>query len=508
MQFTRRYAINVDYLHGYHAKDKDGRVLVSENHNAPFVTVGELSASIKRTLESAFVYVRVKGEISRPSFPGSGHVYFTLKDESHNLGAVVWRGVANTLDVRPEEGLEVIATGKLTSFSGQSKYQLVVRQLEVAGEGALLKQLEERKRRLEAEGLFAQEHKKQLPAFPKTIGIVTSPTGAVIQDILHRLGDRFGVHVIVWPVLVQGQGSAEQVVDAINGFNHITKDHHLPRPDLLIIARGGGSLEDLMSFNDERVVRAAAASDIPLISSIGHETDTTLLDFVADRRAPTPTAAAEMATAVKAEISARITEWDSRQKTAMVRRLQEAEQFLAGAIRGLAHPIEKVNAQSQALDFAFTNLVRFTDRRLYDGRQKLHDLASRLSPPHQQLARMTRRFDAASDKLVPLMRNRLERHQTHMDGAARLLEANSFTKVLERGFALVRDESGAPVKQAKGLGDGARISITFADDSRDAIIGDAPAAPAQRVPTGKPSAAKATKAAKKPSSDDGQTELF
>ena len=220
------------------AEIQDSETSVSENHNAPFITVGELSASVKRTLESAFEYVRVKGEISRPSFPGSGHVYFSLKDETHNLGAVVWKGVAAGLDVRPEEGLEVIATGKLTSFSGQSKYQLVVRQLEIAGEGALLKQLEERKRRLEAEGLFAQERKQPLPFFPRTIGIVTSPTGAVIQDILHRLGDRFGTHVLVWPVLVQGVGSAEQVTAAFNGFNQMTDDGSLPRATINKSGRG------------------------------------------------------------------------------------------------------------------------------------------------------------------------------------------------------------------------------------------------------------------------------
>ena len=483
---------------------------MSENHNAPFITVGELSASVKRTLEQAFDYVRVKGEISRPSFPASGHVYFSLKDESHNLGAVVWKGVASSLDVRPEEGLEVIATGKLTSFSGQSKYQLVVRQLEVAGEGALLKQLEERKRRLEAEGLFAPERKKPLPTFPRTIGIVTSPTGAVIQDILHRLGDRFGVHVMVWPVLVQGQGSAQQVANAIAGFNAIEQDSALPRPDLLIIARGGGSLEDLMSFNEEIVVRAAAQSNIALISSIGHETDTTLLDYVADRRAPTPTAAAEMAVPVKAEVSARVSEWDSRQRAAIARRLQEAEQLLSSASRGVTHPIERVNAQSQALDFAATNLVRFTDRRLYDGRQTLHDLAARLNPPHQQLANMTRRFDVASQKLRPLAVSRLERLEARFDGAERLLEANSFTRVLERGFALVRDEAGAPIKQAKTLADGAVISITFADDSRHAVIGDTPSQGAIA-----PSLQKTKQTQKKDVSkkderkkDSGQTELF
>lgn len=486
---------------------QDSEIPLSENHNAPFITVGELSASVKRTLESAFEYVRVKGEISRPSFPASGHVYFSLKDEQHNLVAVVWKGVAAGLDVRPEEGLEVIATGKLTSFSGQSKYQLVVRQLEVAGEGALLKQLEERKKRLEAEGLFAAERKQPLPAFPRTIGIVTSPTGAVIQDILHRLADRFGVHVLVWPVLVQGAGSAEQVAAAIAGFNEITGEGALPRPDLLIVARGGGSLEDLMSFNEEAVVRAAAASQIPLISSIGHETDTTLLDFVADRRAPTPTAAAEMATPVKADISARIAELDSRRKMAMARRLQTADQILAGAIRGLSHPIEKLNAQSQALDIAQSNLVRFTERRLYDKRQKLDLISARLTPPHIQLAKMTRRFDAAAEKLTPLVMRSKERAAMRLDSAARLLEANSFAKVLDRGFALVRDETGQAVKQASALADGAVVTITFADESRLATIGSGSAAgsPTTTAPPRKP-----MKAARRatPPKDDSQTELF
>ena len=499
----------MDYLRSYQMKDKARAIEVSENHNAPFITVGELSASVKRTLESAFDYVRVKGEISRPSFPASGHVYFSLKDESHNLGAVVWKGVANGLDVRPEEGLEVIATGKLTSFSGQSKYQLVVRQLEIAGEGALLKQLEERKRRLEAEGLFAPERKKPLPKYPRTIGIITSPTGAVIQDILHRLSDRFGVRVLVWPVLVQGAGSAEQVIKAISGFNAITASPNnldLPRPDLLIVARGGGSLEDLMSFNDEGVVRAAAASDIPLISSIGHETDTTLLDFVADRRAPTPTAAAEMATAVKAEISARVLEWDSRQKAAMARRLESASQFLAGAARGLTHPSEKVNAQSQALDMALTNLVRFTERRLYDKRQSLEQTASRLVAPHVQLAKMTRRFDAASDKLTPLVSQRYERAQTRFENAARLLEANSFGRVLERGFALVRDNEGRTIKRASSVADGTNIAITFADGTRDAVFSHRPSNPTPPRSVRPKSAKKqATKSSDK---QTGQSELF
>ena len=454
---------------------------MSDNHNAPFITVSELSASVKKTLETAFDYVRVKGEISRPSFPGSGHIYFSLKDDSHNLGAVIWRGAASSIDVRPEEGLEVIATGKLTSFSGQSKYQLVVRRLEIAGEGALLKQLEERKKRLEAEGLFSQERKKQLPSFPRTIGIVTSPTGAVIQDILHRIADRFGVHVLVWPVLVQGQGSAAQVAEAIKGFNLIDGAGAVPRPDLLIVARGGGALEDLMSFNDEDVVRAAAASDIPLISSIGHETDTTLLDFVADRRAPTPTAAAEMATAVKSEIQARLSEWDMRQKAAIHRRLSESEQLLAGSVRGLSHPIEFVNAQSQALDIAHTKLVRLTDRCQFEATSRLNQLASRLLPPHHQLAEMTRRFDSAAQKMPSLLAQIVTKYESRYEQASKLLEANSFARVLDRGFALVRDETGQPVKQGAGLAEGTLLSITFADVTRKAVLTEKPAKPKTKI---------------------------
>ena len=476
--------------------------MVTENHNAPYMSVGELSGAIKRTLEGAFEYVRVRGEISRPSFPASGHVYFTLKDDSHNLGAVIWKGVAAGLDVRPEEGLDVIVTGKITSFSGQSKYQLTVRSIEVAGEGALLKQLEERKRRLMQEGLFDPQAKKPIPTFPRTIGIVTSPTGAVIQDILHRLSDRFGVHVLVWPVLVQGQGSAEQVARAIEGFNQIDGKADLPRPDILIVARGGGSLEDLMSFNEEIVVRAAAASDIPLISSIGHETDTTLVDFAADRRAPTPTAAAEMATPVLAEVSARLAEQHARIKAAMARRLTDAGQRLLATTRLLSHPVERVNAQAQALDHAHNRLNRYIDRRLYDANGRLHNTASRLLAPHHLLANMTRRFDQASEKVTPLVKAHLSAHDGRLDAASRLLEANSYGRVLQRGFVLVRDADGKALKQAHEAEPQKIVSLTFADGMREAQILDT-------IFCGSASwATKTAKARKRPPADTGQSELF
>jgi exodeoxyribonuclease VII large subunit len=263
--------------------------------NVPVYSVGELSGALKRTIEQTYGYVRVRGEISGCKRHSSGHIYLALKDMDAVMDAVCWRGSAGRLKVDPADGIEVIATGRLTTFPGRSKYQMVIEQMELAGEGALLKLLEERKRKLAAEGLFAAERKRPLPYLPTVIGVVTSPTGAVIRDILHRLNERFPRHVLLWPVAVQGDGAAEQVARAIDGFNRIAPGGPIPRPDLLIVARGGGSLEDLMAFNEEIVVRAAAASRIPLISAVGHETDTTLIDFASDRRAPTPTAAAEMA---------------------------------------------------------------------------------------------------------------------------------------------------------------------------------------------------------------------
>jgi exodeoxyribonuclease VII large subunit len=267
------------------------------------VTVSELSGSIKRTVEDAFGNVRVRGEISGYRGPhSSGHAYFALKDDRARMEAVIWKGTFQRLRFRPEEGMEVIATGKLTTYPGSSKYQIVIDSLEPAGAGALMALLEERKKRLEAEGLFSATRKRPLPRMPKTIGVITSPTGAVIRDILHRITDRFPLHVLVWPVRVQGDSCAQEVTAAVQGFN--APDLPFPRPDVLIVARGGGSLEDLWGFNDEGLARAVAASAIPVISAVGHETDTTLIDFVSDMRAPTPTGAAEIAVPVKAELEA------------------------------------------------------------------------------------------------------------------------------------------------------------------------------------------------------------
>ena len=299
--------------------------------NQPEYTVSELSLALKRAIEDGFGFVRVRGEVSGWKRHASGHCYFALKDSDAVLDAVCWRGTASRLDIRPEDGMEIICSGKLTTYAGRSKYQLVVERIELAGIGALLKMLEERRRRLMAEGLFAAERKKKLPFLPEVIGIVTSPTGAVIRDILHRLADRFPRRVLLWPVAVQGEGAAAQIAAAIEGFNRIeAAGGAVPRPDLLIVARGGGSIEDLMAFNEEIVVRAAAASLIPLISAVGHETDTTLIDHASDRRAPTPTAAAEMAVPVRLDLIGELGGRAARLAGGLSRLLTESRLHLRG----------------------------------------------------------------------------------------------------------------------------------------------------------------------------------
>ena len=304
--------------------------------NAPEFTVSELSSALKRTVEDAYGHVRVRGEISGFRGPhSSGHCYFALKDESAKIEAVIWKGVHARMRFKPQEGLEVIATGKLTTYPGSSKYQIVIEALEPAGIGALMALMEERKKKLAAEGLFDEARKQLLPWLPEVIGVVTSPTGAVIRDILHRLQDRFPRRVLVWPVKVQGEGSAEQVAAAIRGFNALPEAGRIPRPDLLIVARGGGSLEDLWSFNEEIVVRAAAESMIPLISAVGHETDMTLIDFAADKRAPTPTAAAEMAVPVRSELFVEVESLARRTMVCWQRGQESRRNELRAAARAL-----------------------------------------------------------------------------------------------------------------------------------------------------------------------------
>ncbi len=352
--------------------------------NAEPLSVSEISAILKRTVEDRFGFVRLRGELSGVKRATSGHLYAALKDEKAVIDAVMWRGNTQRLPFQPEDGLEVVASGKLTTYPGRSKYQIVVERMELAGEGALLALLEKTRARLAAEGLFEESRKRRLPFAPRTIGVVTSPTGAVIRDILHRLADRFPTRVIVWPVLVQGSGAAAQVAGAVRGFSSLPQGHD-DRPDLVIVARGGGSIEDLWSFNEEEVVRAIAECSIPTISAVGHETDTTLADYAADRRAPTPTAAAEMAVPVRAELSATLADVAARMKRAILRPVQLGQERLATRAERLPTPETLLQPQGQRLDDAAEGLRAALAKRASLGREKLGE--QRLSP-----ALLTRRF--------------------------------------------------------------------------------------------------------------------
>jgi len=366
--------------------------------NVPEFSVGELAFSLKKTLEDNFGRVRVRGELSRVSIAGSGHMYSSLKDDNAVIDAVCWKGNLARLSIQPEEGLEVICIGKISSYPKSSKYQLIIESMELAGEGALLKMLEERRKKLTQEGLFSEDRKKPLPFLPKTIGVITSPTGAVIRDILHRLADRMPSHVLVWPVIVQGDGAANQITNAINGFNAINGTT-LPRPDLLIVARGGGSLEDLMAFNEENVVRAAANSEIPIISAVGHETDTTLIDYAADLRAPTPTGAAEMAVPVRANLLAQILDDEKRLINASSRQINEARQKLESASRGLGDPEKILTMKTQTLDHLTDKLELSFNGFLSSKREQLIARASRLHHPRDIIINAQTRLDRWSEQL-------------------------------------------------------------------------------------------------------------
>jgi exodeoxyribonuclease VII large subunit len=460
--------------------------------NVAEYTVGEIARAVKRTLEETFERVRVRGEISRPNYHSSGHLYLTLKDEEAVLDAVAWRGTVGRLGLRLEEGMEVICTGRVSSYPKSSRYQLVIDSVELAGEGALLKLLEDRRKRLLAEGLFDPGRKKKLPYLPGIIGVVTSPTGAVIRDILHRLNDRFPRHVLLWPVPVQGEGAAEKIAAAIAGFNALGPGGPAPRPDLIIVARGGGSLEDLWAFNEEAVVRAAAASDIPLISAVGHETDTTLIDFAADVRAPTPTAAAEMAVPVRSELRAQVLEDARRMVAAMARLGADRRMRLDGLARGLPRPPQLLEAAMQQLDGETERLALAKDRWFRERADRL--AAARLRSPAQVIEHTARtlaqfgerlrqsaggflkreialfgRLNAAG-RIESAARRRVADAQARLDAVAGLLQSLSYRGVLERGFALVRDAGGRPLKRAAETATGAAVEIEFADGAVGATI--------------------------------------
>ena len=444
----------------------------SPGHNIPVATVSELSASLKRVVEGEFSRVRVRGEISGFKQAGSGHFYMALKDDSAVLDAVCWRGTAGRLAVDPEDGLEVIATGKLTTYAGRSKYQIVIEALEAAGEGALLKLLEERRRKLAAEGLFDESQKKPLPFLPNVIGVVTSPTGAVIRDILHRLEDRFPRHVLLWPVRVQGGSAAGEVAGAIRGFNAIRGDSGIPRPDLLIVARGGGSIEDLWPFNEENVVRAAASSAIPLVSAVGHETDTTLIDHAADRRAPTPTAAAEIAVPVRSEVLAQVLDDGRRLISAMGRLREECRLRLEAAGNGLPAPQSLLETKTQQLDDRAERLDLGL-RSLVREKQSAADRLAAGIRPAALVHLISRRRDRTADlgaRLQPQMMRRLAELGERLEQRGELLESFSYNRVLDRGFALVQDRRGQPVTDTARATAAGRVTLRFADGSVRARI--------------------------------------
>jgi exodeoxyribonuclease VII large subunit len=440
------------------------------NTNNPVYSVSEFSHIIKKLVETNFSYVRIRGEISRPSFPGSGHVYFTLKDADGTIAAIIWKYTLPKLSIKPEEGMEVICTGKVTTFAGQSKYQIIVETMEVAGEGALLKMLEERRKKLLKEGLFDQEIKKPIPYLPKIIGVITSPSGAVIKDILHRLSDRFPSHVYLWPVAVQGEDSARQISNAIDKFNQLTDDTSIKKPDLLIVARGGGSLEDLWSFNEEIVVRSVYKSSIPVISAVGHETDTTLIDFVSDLRAPTPTAAAEKAVPVRDELISRIDELNLRIKSSFNNKLYGNKDRINYLIKLLGKPEQIFENKTQKLDFIYKDFENLFKDIFVEKKNKITQYVQCLLPPKILISNLFSKQQLLETKFKNFLENIINSKETKLNYLEQLLEASSFNRVLERGFALVMNNKGKPIKRSSEASKNANVKIKFSDEIRSAKL--------------------------------------
>ncbi len=458
--------------------------------NATEFTVSEISYAVKSSIEDQFGYVRVRGELGRVSRPASGHIYLDLKDEKSVLSGIIWRGAASKLAVKPEQGLEVIATGKLTTFPGQSKYQMVIDRMEPAGAGALMALLEERKKKLAAEGLFEQDRKKPLPFLPRVIGVVTSPTGAVIRDILHRVQDRFPVHVLVWPVRVQGENCADEVANGVRGFNALPEGGAIPRPDLIIVARGGGSLEDLWGFNEEAPARAVSESVIPVISAVGHETDVTLIDYVADLRAPTPTGAAEIALPIRSELLSTLGDLHLRQYGAVSRMMDRRRVDLRSAARALPQPRDILALARQRFDMASGRLGLSLTTATQSRRSQLTMANGRLRPALVS-DRIVIQKEKLADRGERLQRSiallTLPQKRKQLEASARLLESLSHKGVLARGFALVRDRNGRPMRRAEQIGAGQSLCLEFADGSinaTSALIDSFEPGPSEKDPSG------------------------
>src|SRR6185503_3930709 len=404
--------------------------------NLPEFSVSEIAGLLKRTVEDAFPFVRVRGEISGLKFASSGHVYFDLKDEKAVLNAIIWKQTARLLKLRPEQGLDVVCTGRITTYPGSSRYQIIVEQIELAGVGALMAMLEERKKKLAAEGLFDAEHKKPLPFLPEVVGVITSPTGAVIRDIMHRLNDRFPRRVLLWPVAVQGEKAAAEVAAAIAGFNAFGTGR-LPKPDVLIVARGGGSIEDLMAFNEEIVVRAAFASAIPLISAVGHETDTTLIDFVSDRRAPTPTAAAEMAVPLRSELLGQVADFERRTLRCFTKGMEDRSRHLSQLARVLPRADQLFAQPRQRFDNWAERLPKALRRNLQEHRRAFAEAGAQLQdrPIKSHIKLLEERTTAYARRLKQIQNSRIAESRRHIDSLGRVLEGLSYKSALDRGFA-------------------------------------------------------------------------
>ena len=462
----------------------------SAGDNAAPLSITEISAILKRTVEDRFGFVRLRGELSGVKRAASGHLYCSLKDEKAVIDAVMWRGSTQRLTFKPEDGLEVIASGKLTTYPGRSKYQIVVERMEIAGEGALLALLEKTRARLAAEGLFAPERKRALPFLPRTIGVVTSPTGAVIRDILHRLSDRFPSHVLVWPVLVQGAGAAEQIAHAVRGFSAIQPGGPIARPDLVIVARGGGSIEDLWSFNEESVVRAIAESTIPIISAVGHETDTTLADHAADLRAPTPTAAAEIAVPVRAELLNQLDELAHRKRRCARRPITLGRERLQARVKQMPRPDAVLARHAQNLDDLSERLRRGLKDRHSAGREKFVHSMSRFSAP-DMLAR-SKDLKTRADRLVMALRQSVRSEKARLEGVAltsdllfrrqarardeftalgRVLPQLNPEMPLQRGFARVTDADGQTITARAVAAKEAALVLIFKDGDLSVAVG-------------------------------------
>ena len=458
-------------------------------------------------VEDRFGFVRLRGELSGVKRAASGHLYCSLKDEKAVIDGVMWRGSTSRLAFVPEDGIEVVATGKLTTYAGRSKYQIVMDSMEVAGEGALLALLEKTRARLAAEGLFDERRKRKPPFLPHTIGVVTSPTGAVIRDILHRLADRFPSHVLVWPVLVQGQGAAEQVAAAVSGFGALPDIGPIPRPDVVIVARGGGSIEDLWGFNEEVVVRAVAESPIPVISAVGHETDTTLCDFAADLRAPTPTAAAEMAVPVRRDLAAFLDELALRQKRSVVRPLELGRERLEARVQRLPAATNLLAPQQQRLDELAERNRRGLADRASKAREALYSDSARLSAPllRTRVERARERLERAG--LTPaLLQAQLGKGREALAPMARVLPQLNPEQPLKRGFARVTDADGKTITSTNQAAVQPSMTIRFADGGLDVVPlnGDTPPAPPAQ--TSKKAPQKRTRPKKAP--NPAQEDLF